>query len=468
MSFGFRALQPGKPALEQIFPGKPGLRFDALDDERTSKADLRGPDRAGNVKTLRGRPVMLLGARDHMAVPAGELGMQQELGGYQRAIGLSNVNPKNLIGVPFSGGVFGFTKAVRDFVGENPSELRSRGVKRVVPWIHSAEAAEIAKLGGLETENTTVDAVDIANDKLEFQRAAKKHGIPTAEYRHPTSIKQAINHFRQLQALARRHPDIYSSTVYVKLQRSCAGRGVEKVTTVEELVRWLTEYPERLYALTSGDKYEGVILEAGLIPRDENASPNINFYITDDEEADMLFLCGTIQALARGTAHAGNNGPIGLNHRDFQAAEPALRKCIKWLRSIGYRGPVGIDLLFHKSGKVYVIETNARWNGSTAAGLKHAEFADQPEAASFRYIKIPAPKGTAVNRVAEHLQTTKIDGKPIELKVDSNGRIERGVGLMSVGGTVFADSDKDSGYHALVIGPNERVLDELTAAAEMP
>jgi hypothetical protein len=213
--------------------------------EQISLADLTKPDTA----CLNGRGLITLSKGDRALVPEYEVGIHRAMVDYYNLIGVSNMNPRDIIGIPSDDSLkpvcahaVNLINGQIDQVGSSQLATMIMGARYMVPIIGSENSIQLAEHLGLTSE-TTAEAVNRANNKGELEQAAKDFGFLTPPKIRPRTMAELEEAFNELMQQAKAEPLKYDEKNYIKLLRSSGGEGVRAFTDVNELVHWI-DHPD--------------------------------------------------------------------------------------------------------------------------------------------------------------------------------------------------------------------------------
>lgn len=418
--------------------------------EQISLADLTKPDTA----CLNGRGLITLSKGDRALVPEYEVGIHRAMVDYYNLIGVSNMNPRDIIGIPSDDSLkpvcahaVNLINGQIDQVGSSQLATMIMGARYMVPIIGSENSIQLAEHLGLTSE-TTAEAVNRANNKGELEQAAKDFGFLTPPKIRPRTMAELEEAFNELMQQAKAEPLKYDEKNYIKLLRSSGGEGVRAFTDVNELVHWTKYQPlgrSFQMTMTHPGPHEGVLLEIGARGDDV---PNIGIFV-GKTPAEDAYLGDSAQVIADGSIHVGNKGMLSAS--DTQKIAPIMKKVCNWLRSIGFSGVAGIDVVMGANGDIWVIDINARWNACTSTLLKFNDFRHMPGVGVFRYTgKVEVP-----NRVDVHDFFAHLERQGLTFNGDRGGVIP--INFM----TAHRPDGKDGTYiSAQIFAPDDRTAEQ--------
>ncbi|ROT39016.1 solid-state culture-specific ATP-grasp domain-containing protein [Sodiomyces alkalinus F11] len=157
----------------------------------------------------------------------------------------------------------------------------------------------------------------------------------------------------------------------LKNQQTFGGAGTYLVRTEEERTRLLADLRSGiLRRLLSCVTAENAYLRpASLLLSDLVADPigdyGVTFFVTDGEDGDPIFLAASEQMIENGKAWVGST--IDYTKQDKLRAKfgKLVDRVAKWLRSQGYVGPAGADVLETRPGHAPRGYANGQTNGQT-------------------------------------------------------------------------------------------------------
>jgi hypothetical protein len=399
----------GLTAREQLWPN-PVAHFTNYPAEAMSEADKTKID----IAYLSGRPASVLKRGDVFFCAAHEAPIHREMVRLHNHLGISTFRYDDVVGIPSQGPLIPICADTAKLSAVEPQAVKNmlNGARTMLPVIVSPDTVDIARRFNLASETTT-RAVDIANNKKFLPALAWGYGFLTPPTRKPRDMFSAGNLFRELIDIALSDPARFEPKVWVKLCRSSGGEGVKGFTSVKAFVDWLAgdgQGGDFRDAMMSDGHNEGIVMQLGVRARADDAAPNINFYVGDSDEADRD-LGASYQAIEDGSIHVGNNGL--LSEVDRERISPIIKKVSRALRSIGYRGLCGIDVIMGANGEIWVIDINARWNASTSTLMLFNDLRRMPGVGVFRYAsKIRVPERTSVSKYADWLDSQRISFTP--------------------------------------------------------
>lgn len=412
----------------------------------------------GDTAHLAGRYLLALERGDVVLCKEDEARLHQDTVAYNNDLGISTLRPGDVKAMPSSGLLTPICADTVRLMERDPAAVGAifNGARTMVPVIGSHDTVRLAERFGLRYE-ASADAVNMANNKKYLSQAAKDFGFLSPPTKKPTTLAQAEQYFSELMKIARDDPATFESKIWVKLCRSSGGEGVVAFTRMDKFMTWLNDDDagkDFFAAMVSNEFNEGIVLQLGVKARAEDAAPNINFFVGGSQAEDRD-LGASAQAIENGSIHVGNNGM--LNEADRQKISPIIQKVAYWLRSIGFKGICGIDVIMGDNGQIWVIDCNARWNASTSTVMKFQDLRHMPGVGVFRYTgKIKVPHGLSVNDYVSWLDKQDIGFTP-----------ERG-GVVPINyrGAHRTDGG-ESVLNAAIFGPNPDVVSEYFGLAQM-
>jgi len=447
------AFPMGLTAREQLWPN-PVVHFTNYPAEGMSEADKTKID----IAYLSGRPASVLKRGDVFFCAAHEAPIHREMVRLHNHLGISTFRSRDVVGIPSQGPLVPICSDAARLSDEEPQAVENmlNGARIMLPVIVSPDTVGIARRFNLASETTT-GSVDIANNKKYLPALAFRGRFLTPPTRKPGNMSEAASSFKELIDIARSDPMRFEPKVWVKLCRSSGGEGVRSFTNLRVFMDWLdsegqgSDFRE---AMMSDGHHEGIVLQLGVKARAADAAPNINFYVGDSDGADRD-LGASYQAIEDGSIHVGNNGM--LSALDRERISPIIKKVSRALRSIGYRGLCGIDVIMGANGEIWVIDINARWNASTSTLMLFNDLQRMPGVGVFRYTsKIRVPKRTSVSEFAGWLDSQRISFTP-----------ERG-GVVPINFmTAHRSPDKESYIGASIFARNPDAVNEYHELAHM-
>lgn len=375
------APNPHRETLKQKVMGGPVLHIPNIQDE----AGIEGLKAIERYKL---RSLTVLDKHDVSILPSNVEAETQEMLRLYEDLHIPHIAPENVLFMDPSNGdrlsqtILKNRKEVARFLKCHPR------VQRLVPFIHSPDSDQIASIFNLKTEMSS-ESSEKVNDKGLSQRELAAEGVDTPVGRVVHSLAEALDFCSELREAG-------FQEVMFKIIRSASGQGVFQIS--------FDQVPAHIETYADEVRLRGVLLD-GYIP-DKNASPNIQYYVSDSPEQDYFISCSD-QILENGV-HLGNVNDTDLYYNNARAREN-VRKTRDWARKQGYRGIVGIDLYITSEGRPYYMETNARFNGSTPGAL----LADKLHETTVHIPwgvqnNIAVSKGTTVNDFLAALERDKL------------------------------------------------------------
>lgn len=394
--------QAGTPVLTQIFADVGGASAPVLYCANAGKEPTSDPALDNTAELYSGRGLAMLRHGDVATLAASHVGPQRELVQHLSDVGVSRFRGDHIIGIPELERVS--PRLSDDFVEElrRPDsalhdDLRRFGSRILLPYIFEPNTDVLAKMLGLRVDASARQS-DRINNKLTTKRALARLGVPVPTWRAFYTEGGARRAFNELFEMARRDPRA-SGSIFAKLNRSAAGRGVKELRTRADFDRWVSD-PRIQAAMRDRTLTGGAFMDIGVRPRAENPSPN--FMIHVGPNGLSIYINGSYQMLLDGTAHVGNWGPV--SQEDLNKVWPYLTIIAKWMQSMGICGLAGIDFVMGEDGVAYLMEINFRMNGSTTAAMLATFYG----ASAWIYGKIAVEDGTTVAQAANHLSQSHI------------------------------------------------------------
>lgn len=274
------------------------------------------------------------------------------------------------------------------------------GMSLFVPFIQSEYADRISGLLRTPTV-TSAPASEIVNDKGIAQMQLRRLGVPVPDGKTVFTLQEAMQFGEELQKKGYEH-------LMFKLRRSASATGVFKIG-FDEIERYWHLYNKQ------ADE-SGVLLDGFL--KGKIASPNIQFYIGDNEDEDVFISCSD-QILSEKDEHLGNINAPNLYFGNPQLVE-SIRRVNNWSRAQGYRGIVGVDWYITDEelpGKAYFMEVNARINGSTPGALLAEKLhGDNVDLAWGVDNNVAMPKGYTLSDFVNYLDRSRLLYSPLTRK----------------------------------------------------
>lgn len=447
------ALSAGLTVRQQLWPS-PVVHHANYVAEGMSGADKTKED----IAYLGGRPVVVLQGGDLFVCAEHEAPIHRDMVQYHNQLGVSTLRHKDVVGIPSRGPLVPICEDTARLADVEPLAVRNmfNGAKIMLPVIVSPGTEEIARRFGLLSETTT-RAVDLANNKEFLPLFAELHGFLVPPTRKPKSMSDVENIFREFIDIARSDPERFEEKIWVKLCRSSGGEGVRSFINLQVFMDWLnSEGQGRDFkdAMMSDQPYEGIILQLGVRARENDPVPNINFYVGDSDETDR-FIGASAQVIENDSIHVGNDGM--LNAADMERISPVTKQVARALRSRGYRGLCGIDVVMGAGGEIWVIDVNARWNASTSTLMLFNDLRSMPGVGAFRYTgKVKVPHRTSVSAYADWL-----DSQGISFHPDKGGVVP--INFM----TAHREPGRESYIGASIFATNRATVSEFFELAHM-
>jgi hypothetical protein len=386
-----------------------------------------------------------------------EAPIHEEMVRFHNHLGISTFRPEDVIGIPSRGPLIPICADAARLSAEKPQAVENmlNGARTMLPVIVSPGTEAIARRFDLVSETTT-RAVDLANNKKFLSLLAARYGFLAPPTLKPKNMSDAERIFSELIDIARSDPKRFEQKIWVKLCRSSGGEGVTSFTSLNGFMEWLEsegQGSDFKDAMMSDGHYEGIVLQLGVRPREKDSVPNINFYVGDSDEADR-FLGASAQAIENGSIHVGNNGM--LSEADMESISPVIKMVSSGLRSIGYRGLCGIDVVMAANGEIWVIDINARWNASTPTLMLFNDLKRMPGVGVFRYTgKVRVPNGVSVSEFAGWLDSQGIGFHP-----------DRG-GVIPINFMTAHAPGKESYIGASIFAPDHATVNEYFEGSHM-
>ncbi len=400
----------GETTRELLWQDETVVHLTNYSAEAISDADETAIDTA----FLGGRSLAALTRGDQVVCSEFEAPINRALVAYHNELGISTLRPQDVHGIPSNWPYTPICDDMVEFMKREPAAARAiiDGARYMVPFIGSPGSDALAKRYNLIAE-TTADAVNIANNKGYLPFAARDFGFLTPPTQRPVNLQEAERYFSELMQLGTGNPDVFEPTIWVKLCRSSGGEGVRSFTALQSFLEWINGAEDGALfrqSMMSRKFNEGIVLQLGIKGRALDAGPNINFYVGKSPEDDRD-LGASAQAIENGSIHVGNKGM--LNASDREKISPVISRVAAWLRSIGYRGVCGIDVIMGEDGRIWVIDVNARWNASTPTLMLFHNLRQFPGVKAFRYAgKVRVPARVSVQDVASWLGAQRVGFTP--------------------------------------------------------
>ncbi len=245
-----------------------------------------------------------------------------------------------------------------ELIVANPEPVKKIIVKTgrkpvYVPWYSGNMESEAAKILGADLFGAPESITLKYNDKASFKGICEELEIPVV--RGGTFEIYPDNHenFLVFQRLVNSLPAA-SGNVIIRGTLGEAGMSLYRTcgNDIEQLHRKIAD---------SGEKV--VIIEPFL---DAASSPNDQWII--DRRGRINHLGMRQQICERGMVYIGTVKGEKASRADFDAVSNLSRKIVNHMARSGYVGIVGIDYIVTDQG-VFPVENNARFNGSSYAGM---------------------------------------------------------------------------------------------------
>lgn len=419
---------------------------------------------SGDVAWLGGRSLPALGPKDHAFVTAQEAPIHRDMIRYTNDLGVTNLHPNNIHAIPGStvfaplgdSNVNGTMLPVRALLQGGGIKI---GSASIVPFYVSSGSHALGSALGLRSE-TQHNVVSFANDKGNLANAAEQFGFLSPPTRIPTSLADVERYFTELLQIASDAPDSFNQGVWIKLRRSSGAEGVVRFDSLQALKDWF-ENDNRgknvFTAMQSTQPNEGVVLQLDV---KSDSVPCVCFFVGDTPAQDKD-IGSSAQAFSNGH-YVGNNGM--LSEADSERLSPIIQKVSNWLRSIGFRGICGIDVVMGANGQNWVIDINARWNASTSSlmlfhnlgrvnGMRGVQF--------FRHTgQVRVKPGVTVNELATHLDRQQAAFSP-----EFGGVVP--INLMTAHRPLGDYAGGHATINATIFGPTPQAVDLFSNLAHM-
>ena len=187
---------------------------------------------------------------------------------------------------------------------------------------------------GVKVLGTTVESIDLAEDRELFAELLRSIGIPQAEGRTATNIDQAIGIAQKI-----------GFPVLVRPSYVLGGRAMEIVHNTEELYRYM-------HFATEVSPNHPILIDRYLSGREIEVDA-----ISDGED---VFIPGIMEHIERAGVHSGDSmavfPPYTLSQQDM---ETIVSYTVRIARALKIKGLLNVQYVLH-NGKVYCLEVNPR------------------------------------------------------------------------------------------------------------
>lgn len=372
----------------------PNLSCEIIDGMEQGNCDL-----SKMLSSYKMRMQVALNSDDYIILPTECSDIAKETARYHQELNVSSFAPENIVPIDLSG-QSSFAAALEENMKTMQSELGmlAKSADTLLPFINSHHVDRVAKRMDLRTYGNA-KASNTANNKGIVLEELAALDVPVPRGETVYDEKDAFNCYKKLTKAG-------AETVFVKLGRAASGQGVFPVSNHSEFKK-VMNLPQVIDQLDD----VGIRLDYGL---NIVSSPNVLVWVGDDHREDRI-INSSYQILEKRdandkfpTVHKGNVGP--LQDRDMNKVNPYIRRVCHWLRSKGAYGHAGIDFAIHKDSKgkehAYVLETNYRINGNSAAAMKAVDLGSKCFGANNG---IAVPKNISLNNYVGHLQKEGIE-----------------------------------------------------------
>lgn len=417
MHRSFDRLDPGVPATTQLY-GPNIVKLSNVDEECIANSQPETTTDRASIRGLMGYTTRFNGALtagDRVIVPESAFNDARTSAEYLRQIGVSSLRNADILPLHMTGTMAQSVIATRerfiDALGKDPSML--------VPFIHSRGTDAICRTLPLRTQTRYVP-MEIVNNKALAMLELSARGVnvmPGTSVFSRHEVERAARSFDGKKGV-------------IKLPRSASGHGQKQFTGGDELMALIDTEPFASHLLKDSYRTRGAGDKERMSPHNalglrieewmENieSSPGIVVYIGENEREDR-FISATDQLFHEidgNKVHYGNIWPMESATRK---TSETIRAAAEWVREIGGRGIVGIDLAIRRDPKgdsdVYVVELNGRDTGQThGAFMVHSLLGTTiPEDRTWAVNNDnPVPIGTSLHEYVSHLERERIAYDP--------------------------------------------------------
>ena len=272
-------------------------------------------------------------------------------------LGTDRIVVYDCLGTPLAGAVAENPGPVLERV--RPSEANTV----FVPWFSGEMENRAARALNAESFGARADLTWAYNNKAGFKSLCRRLDIPVVEDTPVEIHGESHRHFKGFSEAVTRHLEP-SSMALVRAVMDNAGVSLVFKTRGGDT--------RSLYDILVRHRVERVLVEPFL---DIRTSPNDQWIVT--RKGDIRHMGIREQICENGTHHTGTFKFPGDDTPQDLEIKRISRTLVKEMAESGYVGVAGIDYIVTNSGRIFPVENNARFNGSSYVSLILDRLAEQ-------------------------------------------------------------------------------------------